>query len=117
MTTPSKSNGTPSKQRRTPAKQTPGSTQRTRTTFVMIELIYLIFSLAAKRRNPLTALQEDEPITSPAPSSVLQMPYTPGRTPNKNRGLFRLYFYFNIKRILFRNGIFTHDIYYISCTK
>ncbi|CAF5220787.1 unnamed protein product, partial [Rotaria magnacalcarata] len=71
MTTPSKSNGTPSKQRRTPAKQTPGSTQRT----------------PAKHRNPLTALQEDEPITSPTPSSVLQMPFTPGRTPNKNRGM------------------------------
>ncbi|UJR10167.1 hypothetical protein I4U23_014383 [Adineta vaga] len=71
MTTPSKSNGTPSKQRRTPAKQTPGSTQRT----------------PAKKRNPLTALQEDEPIASPAPSSVLQMPFTPGRTPNKNRGM------------------------------
>ncbi|CAF1403567.1 unnamed protein product, partial [Rotaria sordida] len=51
MTTPSKSNGTPSKQRRTPAKQTPGSTQRT----------------PAKHRHPLTALQEDEPITSPTP--------------------------------------------------
>jgi hypothetical protein len=24
---------------------------------------------------------------SPAPSSVLQMPFTPGRTPNKNRGM------------------------------
>ncbi|CAF4874824.1 unnamed protein product [Rotaria socialis] len=71
MTTPSKSNDTPSKQRRTPAKQTPGSTQRT----------------PAKKRNPLTALQEDEPIPSPAPSSVLQMPFTPGRTPNKNRGM------------------------------
>ncbi|CAF1486263.1 unnamed protein product [Rotaria magnacalcarata] len=71
MTTPSKSNDTPSKQRRTPAKQTPGSTQRT----------------PAKKRNPLTALQEDEPIASPAPSSVLQMPFTPGRTPNKNRGM------------------------------
>ncbi|CAF0916428.1 unnamed protein product [Adineta steineri] len=71
MTTPSKSNGTPSKQRRTPGKQTPGSTQRT----------------PAKRRNPLTTLQEDEAITSPTPSSLLQMPFTPGRTPNKNRGM------------------------------
>jgi len=35
----------------------------------------------------LTALQEDEPISSPASSSV-QMPFTPGRTPNKNRGFF-----------------------------
>ncbi|CAF4844952.1 unnamed protein product [Rotaria socialis] len=60
MTTPSKSNGTPSKQRRTPAKKTPGSTQRT----------------PAKHRNPLTALQEDEHMTSPTPSSVLQMPFT-----------------------------------------
>jgi hypothetical protein len=106
MTTPSKSTGTPSKQRRTPAKQTPGSTQRTRTTFAMIELIYLIFSLAAKRRNPLTALQEDEPITSPAPSSVLQMPFTPGRTPNKNRGSSRLYFYLNIKKNSFQEWHF-----------
>jgi hypothetical protein len=50
-------------------------------------MIYFIFYLAAKKRNPLTALQEDEPIPSPAPSSVLQMPFTPGRTPNKNRGM------------------------------
>ncbi|CAF2507269.1 unnamed protein product [Rotaria sp. Silwood2] len=62
---------TPSKQRRTPSKQTPGSTQRT----------------PAKHRHPLTALQEDEPITSPTPSSILQMSLTPGRTPNKNRGM------------------------------
>ena len=41
--------------------------------------------LAAKKRNPLSALQEDEPVASPAPSSI-QMPFTPGRTPNKNRG-------------------------------
>jgi hypothetical protein len=32
-------------------------------------------------------LQEDDPVASPAPSSVLQMPFTPGRTPNKNRGM------------------------------
>jgi len=50
-------------------------------------MIYFIFYLAAKKRNPLTALQEDEPMPSPAPSSVLQMPFTPGRTPNKNRGM------------------------------
>lgn len=54
----------------------------------MIDQQNLLFlHLAAKKRNPLTALQEDEPIAaSPAPSSVLQMPFTPGRTPNKNRG-------------------------------
>ncbi len=84
MTTPSKSNGTPSKQRRTP-----GSTQRTRKNFYHY-LFYLWKYLAAKRRNPLIALQEDEPFTSPAPSSVLQIPVTPSRTPNKNRGLFWL---------------------------
>jgi hypothetical protein len=72
------------------------------------------FFLAAKKRNPLTALQEDEPIASPAPSSVLQMPFTPGRTPNKNRGLFS---YKKINVFFFRNGIFTNDIYNFTCTK
>ncbi|CAF4644604.1 unnamed protein product [Rotaria sp. Silwood2] len=35
-----------------------------------------MFYLAAKRPNPLTTLQEDEPVASAAPSSVLQMPFT-----------------------------------------
>jgi hypothetical protein len=61
-------------------------------------MIYFIFYLAAKKRNPLTALQEDEPIPSPAPSSVLQMPFTPGRTPNKNRGMILRNYLFHFQR-------------------
>lgn len=60
-------------------------------------------NLAAKKRNPLTALQEDEPAASPTPSSVLQMPFTPGRTPNKNRGSFlneKISFENNVQDIL-----------------
>ena len=117
MTTPSKSNGTPSKQRRTPAKQTPGSTQRTRKkVFYFYSLIFIGFYLAAKKRNPLTALQEDEPAASPAPSSV-QMPFTPGRTPNKNRGFIKIIFIRLYSKIYhLRNAIFTNDIYNITCT-
>ncbi|CAF4710299.1 unnamed protein product, partial [Rotaria sp. Silwood2] len=58
MTTPSKSNDTPSKQDRTPGKQTS----------------------VTKHPNPLTTLQEDEPVANAAPSSVLPMSCTPGRT-------------------------------------
>ncbi|CAF4534623.1 unnamed protein product [Rotaria sp. Silwood2] len=56
MTTPSKSNDTPSKQDRTPGKQTS----------------------VTKHPNPLTTLQEDEPVANAAPSSVLPMSCTPG---------------------------------------
>jgi hypothetical protein len=85
--------------------------------FFSNEFIYFLFFLAAKKRNPLTALQEDEPVASPAPSSV-QMPFTPGRTPNKNRGFLRLHlFLYTQRNPLFRNGIFTNDIYNITCTK
>lgn len=83
MTTPSKPNSTPSKQRRTP-----GSSQRTRRQlfFRSAKKLRTDLCLAAKRRNPLTALHGDEPMASPTASSILQMPFTPGRTPNKNRG-------------------------------
>ena len=78
---------TSSKQRRTPAKQTPGSGQRTRKRQIDRELSERkLFSLAAKRRNPLSNFQEDISVVSVAASSVLPLTFTPRRTPNKNRG-------------------------------
>lgn len=122
MTTPSKSNGTPSKQRRTPAKQTPGSTQRTRTASLSrrVDTTEVVLLLAAKKRNPLMALQEDEPVAvSPAPSSV-QMPFTPGRTPNKNRGLSLSSSNRDRQRkssLLSRHGFLSDDLHHVTCTQ
>jgi hypothetical protein len=45
-----------------------------------------MFYLDAEHPNPLTTLQDDKPVTSSAP---LQMSFTSGRIPNKNRDLFQ----------------------------